>query len=333
MTKLSTIGEFGLIERLTKLFKNTLPPNITGIGDDCSVVPLSDTEALLVSTDMLIEDCHFILNKISAFELGHKALAVNISDIAAMGGMPEHAYLSIGIPVNTDVEWLDEFFMGINSLAIKYNMHILGGDTTRTAQKLVINITVLGKAKLNNIKYRSAAKADDIICVTGILGDSAGGLQCILNNVPVNAYVKYLVNKHNVPYPHVMQGLWLAQHACVGAMMDVSDGPESDIQRIMKASGCGAIIDLNLLPISEQLQQLAVQQHWNAKEMALCGGEDYCLLFTINSNNFRELSELYKQQFGQAIYNIGTITNNTGVLTIIENGNEIQIKRHGYNHF
>ncbi len=234
--KLSAIGEFGFIHRISPPFLKNLPNAVVGIGDDCAVLPWKENESLLVTTDMLIEDIHFIRSKISPRDLGYKSLAVNLSDIAAMGGTPESAYLSLGIPKYFDVEWMDDFYTGLHELAESERVHLLGGDTTKSPTHLVINITVLGKANPRLIKYRSTAKQDDIICVTDFLGDSGGGLKCLLENKLFGDDVMYLIQRHHRPRAHIAEGIWLAMQEGVHAMMDVSDGIDSDLHRIMERS-------------------------------------------------------------------------------------------------
>lgn len=333
MTKISTIGEFGLIDRFSKLFLNGLrEQNITGIGDDCAIIPLNESESWLVTTDMLIEDRHFLLNRISAFELGFKSLAVNLSDIAAMGGDPHSAFLSIGIPNKIEVEWLDGFFKGIKELADNTNTLLLGGDTTKSPDKLIINILVLGKAITKNIKKRSAAEPGDLLCVTGNVGDSGGGLQVMLENKPVDDDAKGLIKAHHLPYPHLNEGKFLSTYKDVHAMIDLSDGIESDIHRIMEAAGCGAEIALDKLPVSDTLKKLANKYDWNVYELAMCSGEDYKLMVTVNPAQYDSINSEYKKQFNRDLSIIGKIKIDKSLKTMFK-GKLIDLAKHGYDHF
>ena len=333
MTKLSETGEFGLISRISEYFTKNLKPGVTGIGDDCAIIPLNDTEALLVTTDMLIEDQHFIKHRIAPFELGYKSLAVNLSDIAAMGGTPEYAFLSMGIPKETDIKWLDEFFRGFKDLSDSSDTYLLGGDTTKSDSKLIINIAVIGKANLNKIKKRSTAKPGDIICVTDLVGDSGGGLKALLNNIPSDEDIKYLIKRHHMPVPSLHEGKWLAELPGVHAMIDISDGIESDIHRIMESSNVGAEINLDKIPVSETLQRVSGNHKWNTYEIAVGGGEDYCLMLTVENHQFDYIKNNFSIHFGKPLYGVGKITGNSGTLTFKLKGKKFDLAKHGFDHF
>ncbi len=334
MTKLADIGEFGLIKRFSAQFENMVSDGITGIGDDCAVIPAKGNDDVwLVTTDMLIEDRHFIREKIAPYELGYKSLAVNLSDVAAMGGSAHSAYLSIGIPESIDVERLDEFFSGINDLCTATGTLFLGGDTTKSPEKLIINIVVLGRAHLSKVKYRKAAKPGDMVCVTDNLGDSGAGLKAILEKIELNEDVKFLIKKHHMPNPLLKEGLWLGDQPEINAMIDVSDGIESDIHRIMESSGTGAEINLDQIPISPQCKKIADLHGWNIVDMALTGGEDYCLMFTLPEYAFKQVKEDYQGHFHQPFYPIGQITENIGNLVFKYDDKPLDIKSHGFDHF
>ena len=333
MTNLSDIGEFGLIKRFSQQFLKDLPEGITGIGDDCAIISLNEKEALLFTTDMLIENSHFLLDKITPFDLGQKSLAVNLSDIAAMGGQPHSAYLSIGIPPKIEVEWLDGFFTGINELCSKTNIYFLGGDTTKSPDKLVINICVLGNIDSFKIKKRSTALPGDIICINDTVGDSGGGLKILIEKKTLDKYSSCLVQRHNCPRAHIEEGIWLAQRDEVNAMIDVSDGIESDIHRIMESSSVGAEIEVNEIPLSEELIEVCKKYNWNAREIGLTGGEDYCLLFTVPENDFNKIEIDYAEEFKRPLCRIGKITDNTGNLIFTRDGEIIEFNKHGFDHF
>jgi thiamine-monophosphate kinase len=332
--KLADIGEFGLIHRIAPQFLENVKENVHGIGDDCAVIPQNHDESLLVTTDLLVEDIHFLRHKISAFELGHKSLAVNLSDIAAMGGTPTAAFLSIALPKDISVEWLDDFFAGLNKLSRETSTPLLGGDTTKSAGGVIINIAVLGTAHNDVIKYRSTAKPGDVICVTDFVGDSGGGLNIILNNLEdaSNPDVQALITAHFLPRPFLAEGRWLAQQAAVHAMLDVSDGIDSDIQRIMEESQVGAHVNIEHIPISDSLKTIAAQHHWNATEIAATGGEDYCLLCTIAPGMYDHIRIDFEREFGNPLFCIGEITDGHA-LTYFQDGQKVDFAKHGWDHF
>lgn len=268
-------GEFELIDRIGGLFR--VPAGMKGIGDDCAVIPQTSEKDLLVSADMLVEKVHFLMDKISAFDLGWKSAAVNISDIAAMGGRPVATFLSIAIPENLDDEWMECFLKGYAAVSDKFSIALLGGDTTLSRDSLCINVTIIGECKHGAAVLRSSALPGDLICVTGHLGDSAAGLRCLLGDI---SCAETFSKAHCRPEPRVREGLLLSGMNGIGAMMDISDGVASDIRHIMSESRVGASIDVSKLPVSADLQEACSRYGWDPVELALCGGEDYELLFT-----------------------------------------------------
>jgi thiamine-monophosphate kinase len=331
--KLSEIGEFGLIARFSPAFLKKLPVSVVGIGDDCAVLPWTRRERLLVTTDMLIEDSHFLREAISPRDLGDKSLAVNLSDIAAMGGRPRWAFLSLGLPADMKVGWIDAFFSGFSRSAKTADVRLLGGDTTKSPDRLVINIAVLGTIRADRIKYRSGARPGDIIVVTGNLGDSGGGLRVLLEGRPRGRDEDFLVRAHHRPRPHLAEGAWLAAQPGVRAMIDVSDGIDSDLERIMERSRCGASVDLDRLPLSRPLRRSAAKYGWDAQEVAASGGEDYCLLATIDPAEFPKVAAGFRRKFGRPLSAIGKIQTRRRGLSYSRSGAAVSLGRRGFDHF
>lgn len=279
---LKNIGEFGLIAEIKDAFKqNKGAEAIKGIGDDCAVLPQHDGTVTLVSTDMLVEGDHFILDDISAWQLGWKSAAVNISDIAAMGGKPVATFLALAIPDRIDNAWMKEFICGYRDISLRFGCPLLGGDTTSSPAGLSICVTVLGECRKGEERCRDMARDGDLVCVTGCLGDSAAGLKIILEKKLRDPDAAKLIEKHYQPVPRVEEGLKLAANPGVHAMMDISDGIGSDLRHILKASLKGAEIDVSTLPLSDELSRVCAREGWDPVELATCGGEDYELLFTI----------------------------------------------------
>lgn len=331
--QLKEIGEFGFIERFKPSFSGLVQEKQVGIGDDCAIIPVNETEEWLVTTDLLIEDVHFLRRATTPEQLGYKSLAVNLSDIAAMGGIPVCTFLSIAIPSDIELEYLDAFMKGYHELSARYNTPLLGGDTTRSLKHLVINVCVIGKCLKGTARKRDMAKVGDTVCVTGTLGDSAGGLQIILNHVPPSEIHQYLLLKHHQPEPKLNEGLFLAGCSSVHAMIDISDGIASDLNHILKASGVGANIHLDWLPVSEQLIKVTAQQGWDAIELAVGGGEDYELLFTVDVNQFEKIQMEFLTKFNKPIVRIGEIINKPSEIHWLRENVEIQLLAKGFNHF
>lgn len=300
------MGEFELIERIKAQFK--VPEGITGIGDDCAVIPQKEGFETLFTTDLLIDGVHFILGKAAPFDLGWKSAAVNISDIAAMGGRPVGAFLSIALPQGLDSSWTDRFIEGFAALSEKFGCPLLGGDTSASKVGLCINVGVIGECKAGCSKKRNMAEPGDLVCTTGVLGDSATGLKFILDGCPAGSEMeKYLIQRHYRPLPRVEAGLVLATVTGVHAMMDISDGIGSDLRHILKASGVSAEIDVAAVPKSPQMLTVCEAEGWSTDSLAICGGEDYELLFTVAPDAFSG-AESGLRKAGCECHRIGRIT-------------------------
>ncbi|MFW6203323.1 MAG: thiamine-phosphate kinase [Marinilabilia sp.] len=331
---LSEIGEFGLIERFSKSFRDFALPGMTGIGDDCAIMPLDDQYEQVVTTDLLIEDIHFLRSAISPFDLGYKSLAVNLSDIAAMGGQPTGSFLSIALPPDMELSFMDGFIEGYRELSSKYNVPLLGGDTTKSPDKLVINVCVMGKTIKGKARKRSMARHGDVICVTGPLGDSGAGLKAILEDHDPDELLKPLLQWHTRPEPAVNEGLWLASRPEVHAMIDVSDGIASDLGHVIKSSEVGAHIDMEKVPVSDALKKAAPKYQWDATELALSAGEDYRLLLTLEEKNAEAIINAYNQAFPEPLTPVGKITSDArGGIEWFRNGQKVDFSRGGFNHF
>lgn len=287
------LGEFGLIERIRE-GEGALPRGIMGIGDDCAVLPQRKGYKTLVSTDLLMEGVHFLLEDIDPYSLGWKSAAVNLSDIAAMGGRPLGSFLAFALPKALDSKWMDDFFRGYRAVSGLCSAPLLGGDTTSSLDRLCICVTVLGECEDGHEVLRSGARPSDKICVSGTLGDSAGGLKLILGGLSREGAGERLIERHYRPVPRVAEGQRIA--ACgATSMMDISDGIGSDLRHITRASGVGAVVRVKDLPLSEELLSQSALYGWNARGLAIDGGEDYELLFTMPSDALRNLDIPYTE--------------------------------------
>ena len=327
-------GEDGFIGYLKTQFPSSSSRNSSvGIGDDCAVIPGNNGISLLVTTDALVEGIHFIRDQISPEDLGYKTIAVNVSDIAAMGGAPEYAFLSIALPPSVECDWLKGVVQGIKEACMKWNLQLLGGDTVGSKRDVFLNLTLTGSICHDRIKYRHHAKAGDFICVNGCLGDSEGGLKALQEGLFKTEDIRYLIQRHFRPKPNPQEGIWLATHEGVHAMMDVSDGLDCDVQRLIKSSGCGAVIETSKLPISNQLSHVSSEFNWNVFKMALAGGEDYCLLMTISEDVHDSIRHLFQEKFNHPLHVIGRIINHPNQVIYHEHGRPVEIGIQQFDHF
>jgi len=330
------IGEFGLIERIESKLSSSHKDIIKGIGDDASVTQVPKGKLLLSTSDTLIEDVHFSLNFASAFNLGRKSLAVNISDIAAMGGIPRFFLISMGIPQKISVEFIDEFIDGIRDVALSFHAHAIGGDTTFSPGKLVIQITLFGEAIPGYVIYRNNANVGDYIYVTGNLGDSALGLKILdTKDEPSKVEEKFrdLVEEHNNPTPRVNEGRLIAENRIASAMIDISDGLISDLGHVCKQSKVGAKIWLENLPLSKAFQEFSREFTDHPMDLPLSGGEDYELLFTVDKGNVDLLNKI-KHGFQTKVTLIGEIVRQDyGISVLDNNGQGYTMKKKGFDHF
>ena len=314
-------GEFGLIDFISTHFH--APKGMVGIGDDCAIIP-DFGEDTLVSTDMLLEGIHFLRDKATPEDIGWKAAAVNLSDIAAMGGIPVATFLSMALPKDAQGEWAERFISGYAEISKKFSVPLLGGDTTSSLRDIAINVGIKGRCDHGKALGRSGAKVGHTIFVTGTLGDSGAGLKALMTNIHRTEAVDYLIRRHLRPEPRISEGQKLLNTGLVGAMMDISDGIASDLRHILRASGVGAQVELNSLPLSPELVEVCRTQRWRARTLAASAGEDYELLFTAPAEIASKLDF--------PIYPIGTITS-SGSIEWLRGGKPSKFKVKGYVHF
>ena len=318
--------EFSLIEQYFQALTTRREDVIVGIGDDCAVLNNPRDSYTAVSIDTLVQDIHFFAD-VDPYCLGIKALAVNLSDLAAMGAQPAWFTLALTLPEIND-DWLIQFSAGLACIAKKYQIQLVGGDTTRGP--LSITIQVHGHVAKHNILQRNAAESADLICVTGCLGDAAAGLQFRLGQLETELLtdtdIEYLLQRLEMPTPRNQIGQQLIGKA--HAAIDVSDGLLADLNHILNASHKGAKLDVSALPFSAALKKLPTEM---ATQLALTGGDDYELCFTATADNVARL----KHQFPEMIHVIGEITEDEGMYYQNAQG-EWQVFseiKAGYDHF
>lgn len=284
-------GEFDFIGDIREMFAKVPKRGFEGIGDDCAVLPVGD-EVLLFTSDMLNEGVHFLTDKSTAFQIGYKALMVNISDVAAMGATPVATLLSLALPEERFGEWSQSFMKGYYEASKKYGVKLVGGDTTKSDSGVCISVTAIGRAPKANIKRRSKAKVGDVVMVTGELGASSAGLRDVLEGKLRTRNAKI----HLMPEAQVLEGEWLGKQEAVHAMCDISDGVASDLQHILDESKKSAIV--SALPVAKGAE-------WSD---AFGGGEDYKLLITVDKSQADDLAKRFERKFSAPLYNIGIIT-------------------------
>lgn len=309
MLKVSDLGEFGLIRRIAASLP--LPPGdvLVGIGDDVAVLQTSGEEVLLATCDAQVENVHFIRDRITPYQLGRKTIAINVSDIAAMGGKPAWALVSLALPPDLDVSFVDGLYAGMRDQIGLAGGAVVGGNLSRTRSELVIDLCLLGRADPSRVLLRNGAREGDLVLVTGTLGDSRAGLEILLRpELAVTTEArKDLSERHLTPQPRLAEGQTLARSGMVHAMVDVSDGLAADIGHICNASGVGAEIHEAELPISSACREAALAAGKSAADWALHGGEDYELLFTAASENAAEIRRVLKEETGTCCRVIGEI--------------------------
>lgn len=310
--------EFGLIDFAARLFSDVDRHGWEAIGDDCTVMPVGDGDVVALTTDMLVEGVHFLRDAVTPRELGRKALAVNLSDVAAMGLRPVATLLSVALPHGTEERWAREFIEGYSDLSHSEGVALVGGDTTSSKHGVAINVVAIGRGAASHVKRRSAARVGDEIFVAGELGGSALGLEDIL----AGRLDTPLADLHRNPTAQTAEGEWLGGRSEVHAMMDLSDGLASDLYHILRASSCGAEIDVEAIP--------AVRGDVRA---AVCGGEDYKLLLTADAASGGQLRQAFGERFGHELYRIGRITASGPRIVWREGGVEINPDWHGFVHF
>jgi thiamine-monophosphate kinase len=339
--KIADIGEFGLISRIASASKQGTGV-ITGIGDDSAVTQLTPGMQLLTSTDMLLEDVHFRRAWHDPFRLGRKSLAVSISDIAAMGGIPRWALLSLAIPSDLPIDFLDEFTRGFLAMADEHGVSLIGGDTCASKSGLAISVTIMGEQFPELILRRSGAVLGDDIWVTGTLGDAALGLKLVESDFDsaqspdrslsgVEGKV-FLLSRLLDPTPRVSAALALAGSGLVTAMIDISDGLLADFGHVAEQSGVGGLLRLADLPLSVHFLSLSPQLTDLTESLALSGGEDYELCFTASPVNRENIKECMKK-CGVEAMPVGIVANLPGVNVISEDGSPYDTIMEGFKHF
>jgi thiamine-monophosphate kinase len=339
-TPVAHLGEFGLIERLSRHLDVAAPDGdlLCGIGDDAAVYRISDDLAHVVTADALIEGVHFDRSFMPWGHLGQKAIAVNVSDVVAMNARPLFAVVTIGLPRNVSVEMVDALYAGLKAACDTYSVRLVGGDTT-AAPQLTLSVTVIGEAPLKSVVYRRGARPGDLLCVTGDVGAAYAGLQVLLeqrramkemgeNYAPDLDPYRYVIGRQLTPKARldIVQG-WQEAKVRPRAIIDVSDGVASEVHHLCDASGCGAMLRGAALPIDLETRAVADERMEDVDTFALFGGEDYELLFAVDPSDRERLDP-------KSFTVIGSFTEaDAGVLLETPEGDVVPVTPAGYAHF
>ncbi len=329
------IGEFGLISRLFPIGEEAVEGLVCGIGDDAAAVRIPPDSLLLATCDAQIDGIHFRTEWVSAEEIGCRAAAVNLSDVASMGGKPRFALVSLALPPRTPVSFVEGLYAGLRSTFRPWNTVIIGGNMARMPDRLVVDITLLGEVRPGSMMRRDGAAAGELICVTGSLGASAAGLK-ILKEPTLSVserHRKVARSAHCTPLARVLEGRFLGDSGRVSACIDVSDGLLQDMAHLANRSNVAAVIDASRVPIAECATHVALAAEEDPLAMALGGGEDFELLFTVSEASADGLIEDLRRETGTPASIIGRIASGSPRVTVEREGVPVTLPGVGFDHF
>jgi thiamine-monophosphate kinase len=326
--KIKQIGEFGLIDLIKKRILSKNNQVLVNIGDDAAVIKPSKDKLLIFTTDTLMEKVHFDLKYFTFEQIGWKAMVANLSDIAAMGGWPKFALVTIGVPTTISVENVISIYEGMNRIAKKYDCKIIGGDTLFSPQGIMISIALLGEVEKDSLVERAGAKTGDLICVTGDLGEAQAGLE-FLKRYPHRKPA--LVKKHLTPFPRINEARTLVKNLKITSMIDISDGLSSELFHLTEVNHLGATIYEEKIPISPTCIKVGNLLKRSPLLWALSSGEEYELLFTMEK---KKLPKLRKIKGRVKVSVIGKMLDKKeGIFLMEKSGKKRKLEKSGFTHF
>lgn len=336
--KISEIGEFGLIDRIVHLLPAAPSNVVVGIGDDVAVLQTHDGNYLLATCDIQVENVHFLADKITPYQLGRKIVAINVSDIAAMGGSPDWALVSLALPQHKEVDFVDELYRGMQEQIEAAGAYIVGGNISGARKDVVVDLFLLGKVAPQHLICRDGAKQGDLIMITGTLGDSRAGFELIRDQqLLVSENARRQANqRHLTPQPRLLEGQMLGRYGKVHAMADVSDGLLGDLGHICRASRVGAEIWAQDIPVGEACLEVAAASGADGLDWALTGGEDYELLFTAGPDAVQEIEAMLLNETGTSCRVIGRVVSEPKAIRVLfADGSDAtrNYQRSGWDHF
>jgi thiamine-monophosphate kinase len=333
------IGEFGLIDRLASRLKQRVGSHpsgvVIGIGDDTAVLEYQPDQQIVATTDALVEGVHFRKDTITYHNVGYKAMAASISDVAAMGGRPQHGMITMAIPADIEVETLECIYDGIAEICNEYDCAVVGGDIVKTDGPLLINVALLGTVERGKALLRSTAQVGDIVFVTGTLGGSAAGLalRCQYKGTELEQSMRdYLIGCHERPTPQVTAGTLLAESGICTSCNDISDGLASELHEIAAASNVTITIIEKHIPIHDYVRQFASLTGSDPYSWALYGGEDYQLVGTVHKQHVGAIQSKFQEHQIPFVV-IGEVTGFGNKVLMAKENETIELEKSGYNHF
>jgi thiamine-monophosphate kinase len=330
--QIGQLGEFDLIERLLAQIGTGGDGLILGPGDDTAAIAPTPGMLLLATCDCQVEGQHFRLDRGSPEQIGRRLAAVNLSDIAAMGGRPRWSLISLCLPPDTDALFVEQLYRGLSNEFTRFGTHLIGGNVARS-DRLILDMTLLGETLPEELLRRSGAMPGDAVLVTGSLGASAGGRAVLDSGGAASEAEQKAVAAHLVPNPRVAAGRAIASTRAAHTMIDVSDGFAQDLGHICNASACGVAIEASSIPISPETRQAAERLNAGALHWALSGGEDYELVLTAPAERVPELVRVVTAQSGLALTRVGEILRPEEGRWLIQDGQRIPLTSEGWQHF
>lgn len=333
---ISELGEFGLIDRIARLIAVDKREVVVGIGDDVAVLRWTEDRHLLATCDIQVAGVHFLWEKMAPYQLGRKVVAINVSDIAAMGGLPKHLLVSLVLTPDITVGYVDELYEGLREEAARAGANIVGGNMAKSPSQLMIDLFLLGEVEPERLLLRSGAQVGDSVLVTGQLGASGAGLALLLDPSLDDGSPRFqaLKEAHLTPTPRLAEGRAISESGLATAMIDVSDGLTSDIAHICERSRVGVELWASALPLPEEAEELGAKCGKDPLQWALRGGEDYELLFTAPKQQAEALAQRVKEETGTPVSIIGRVVPpEEGMALREEDGRRVPLERGGWDHF
>jgi thiamine-monophosphate kinase len=329
------IGEFSLIASIRRRMEGRYPPEVTrGIGDDCAVLQPQAGMEWVITTDTQVEDVHFRRAWLTPYQIGWRGMAVNLSDVAAMGAQPFGALAALTLPAATEVEFFDQLLDGLCDLGLRFNCALIGGNLARDPAHLSLTLTVLGHVPLGSSVLRGGARPGDEIWVSGRLGGSAAGLRTLLQTIHLaDTVCTALRQRYTQPQPRVREAIFLRASGCLTSMIDLSDGLAGDLGHLCEESGVGAQIVAEALPLQAGVREVAAALGEDPMEFALRGGEDFELCYTALPGAVTPLVDEFRAQFGTDLTRVGTMTVERALQLVQADGSRTLLSAQAFDHF